>query len=191
MDHVSGLLETANEEGFAFFYCKRDEESRRNPLSVLQSCVRQLSTPTARSNEMRAVLRRLCYKSRLEGGNLSFALCKQQLLESVNLYPKTTIVLDALDECDPDTRCELVETIDYLLSEARRPLKVLISSRPDGDIRDCFAARPTVAIDATDNHGDIQKYIGEAIVKHRRWNRISKPLRDEIIRTLSDRSGGM
>jgi predicted NACHT family NTPase len=66
---------------------------------------------------------------------------REQLLESVNLYPKTTIVLDALDECDPKSRRHLVDAIELLLQQSGRPLKVFISSRPDRDIRERFLSR--------------------------------------------------
>ena len=61
--------------------------------------------------------------------------CEQQLLEAVNLYPRTTLVLDALDECDERSRIKFMQTIDFLVNESERALKVFISSRPDGDIK--------------------------------------------------------
>jgi hypothetical protein len=117
--------------------------------------------------------------------------CREQLLESVNLYPKTTIVLDALDECEPDTRGYLVDTLDLLLQKSERPLKIFISSRPDADIRDRFLSRPNIDIQATDNHDDIAKFVNEEIVKHRRWGRLSPSLREEVVETLLNRSSGM
>jgi ankyrin repeat domain-containing protein 50 len=140
---------------------------------------------------MRKQLRDLCREARLKGSDLGFELCKQQLLESVNFYPKTTLVLDALDECEPESRWRLVETIGDLMSKSKRPLKVFVSSRPNGDIREFFASRPNVEIQATDNQDDIKKFVNEEIVKHRRWNKISPSLREEVVRILLDRSSGM
>lgn len=128
---------------------------------------------------------------REKGSDLTFDTCKEQLLESVNLYPKTTLVLDALDECEPDTRFRLLDTIEHLLQNSERPLKIFISSRPDGDIRDRFLSRPNIEIQATDNQDDIARFVNEEIMKHRRWGKISPPLRESIVGTLLNRSQGM
>ncbi|KAK0701566.1 ankyrin repeat-containing domain protein [Lasiosphaeria miniovina] len=140
---------------------------------------------------MRRKLRTLYKEMRLKGSDLSFNTCREQLLESVNLYSKTTLVLDALDECEGDSRCQLLEMVDFLLSEAERPIKIFIASRPNADIRDQFLARPHIEIQATDNQNDIEKFVNREIVKHRRWNRFSASLRGEIVKTLLNRSDGM
>jgi hypothetical protein len=118
-------------------------------------------------------------------------MCKQQLLESVNLYPKTTLVLDALDECEPHLRSRLIEMIELILSKSNRPLKVFISSRPDSDIRESFLSRPSVEIQAMENRGDIEKFVNQEIVKHGRWNKMSPSLREDIVKTLLGGSGDM
>ncbi|KAK3933812.1 hypothetical protein QBC46DRAFT_326021 [Diplogelasinospora grovesii] len=191
IDHVQSLLKTSNNEGFAFFYCNRNEEERRKPDSILRSYVRQLSTAARHPGDMRKRLRDLCRETREKGSDLDVDTCKEQLLESVNLYPKTTLVLDALDECEPDSRGRLVDTIEFLLARSERPLKVFISSRPDTDIRYQFKSRPNIEVQATDNQADIKKFVNEEIAKHRRWGEMSPPLQEEIVRVLLDRSQGM
>ncbi|GAB1320797.1 NACHT domain-containing protein [Madurella fahalii] len=192
IDHIRSLLERSpNQEGFAFFYCNRNEEERRKPLSVLRSYVRQLSTAASHPREMRKKLRELWHKMTLEGSELGFGACREQLLESVNLYQSTTLVLDALDECDPDSRRELVDTIEFLLSKSEKPLRILISSRPDRDIRSRFLDKPNIEIRAGHNENDIRKFVDEEIVKHEGWADMSPSLRDEIVKALLDRSDGM
>jgi hypothetical protein len=167
IDYVRGVLGASrNHEGFAFFYCNRGEENRRDPLAVLRSFVRQLSTAAACPGGMRGKLRSLCSELRLKGSELTFEECREQLLESVNLYPKTTLVLDALDEFEPRSRRRLIDAMEHLLQRSERPLKVFISSRPDGDIRDRFLSRPNIEIQAIDNQDDIAKFVNGKIVKH-------------------------
>lgn len=190
VDHIQGLCEASN-EAFAFFYCNRNEEERRQPLSVLRSYVRQLSTRASSPGAIRTKLRDLYREMKLKGSDLSFDTCREQLLESVNLYPKTTLVLDALDECEPTSRHRLVDMIDFLLANTRKPLKIFISSRPDADIRDRFLSRPHIEIQATDNQDDIEKFVNEEIIKHRRWNKMSLSLRGDMVKTLLDHSDGM
>ncbi|RYP07284.1 hypothetical protein DL764_002599 [Monosporascus ibericus] len=192
IDYVQSLLKgPRNGEGFAFFYCNRNEEERRKPLMVLRSYVRQLSTTARCPEEKRKKLQELWSERRLGGSALDLEDCREQLFELVNLYPRTTLVLDALDECEPDLRGELVNTVEILLSKSRRPLKVFISSRPDRDIRNRFLDRPNIEIQATHNETDIQKFVDEEIINHGAWEDISPQLKEEILRTLLARSQGM
>lgn len=158
---------------------------------MLQSYARQLATATAYPKMMQKHLRNLWHDSRVKGQDLGFEACKSQLLHSINLYDRTTLVLDALDECDPSSRFRLVETIEFLLSTASKPLRVFISSRPDGDIRDRFISLPNIEIQATDNQDDIKTFVNGEIFRHQRWNKMSTQLREEIVETLLTRSQGM
>ena len=140
---------------------------------------------------MRRRLRDLYQEAELNGSDLRIDMCREQLLESVNLYAKTTLILDALDECDADSRHQLLDTIEFLLSKAERPIKIFISSRPDTDIRERLLSRPHVEIQATDNQNDIETFVNEEIVRHRRWKVITASLQGDIIKTLLKRSDGM
>ncbi|KAK6082585.1 hypothetical protein SCUP515_02340 [Seiridium cupressi] len=192
IDHFQSLLEKRpEEEGFAFFYCNRNEEIRRKPLEILQCLVRQLSSAAGQAEEMRKSLYDFCIAKKRMGSGLSLQHCREQLLESVNLYAKTTLVLDALDECDPDTRAELTKTVEILLSQSRRPLRIFISSRPDRDIKAQFSLRPNIEIQAEHNEKDIERFVNEEIIKHGGWQYMSSPLRKEIVTTLLSRSDGM
>jgi hypothetical protein len=140
---------------------------------------------------MRKKLRDLWGGTKLRGSDLGFEACQEQLLESVNLYPRTTLVLDALDECEPDSRRKLVNAIKLLLSKSERPLKVFISSRPNRDIRDQFLSEPNIEIQARHNEKDIGKFVDKEIIKHDGWTEMSLSLQEEIVKVLLDRSQGM
>jgi hypothetical protein len=154
-----------------------------------------LSATAGHPGEMRKKLRDLYHKARLNGSDFSFDMCEEQLLESVNLYPRTTLVLDALDECDLGSRHKLVKAIKRLLSKSERPLKVFISSRPDRDIRQQFLSEPNsepnIEIQARHNEKDIRKFVDEEIIKHEAWRDMSPSLQEEIVKTLLDGSQGM
>ncbi|KAL5331179.1 hypothetical protein ACEPPN_000708 [Leptodophora sp. 'Broadleaf-Isolate-01'] len=192
IDHVRSRLQSSlSQEGFAFFYCNRGEEERQEPLSVLRSYTRQLSTTAGHPEEMRKKLRALWRETTLRGSDLGFEACREQLFESVNLYPRTTLVLDALDECDPGSRRKLIDAIKLLLSKSERPLKVFISSRPDRDIRFQFLSGPNIEIQARHNEKDIRKFVYEEIINHGGWRDMFPSLQEEIVKTLLDRSQGM
>jgi ankyrin repeat domain-containing protein 50 len=192
IDEIRDALKSnPNHEGLAFFYCNRNETERQKPLSVLRSFVRQLSTIANNEDSMQKSLRQLHIQTRLKASELSVDDCKDLLLKFINLYPKTTLVLDALDECDKHTRGVLIETFDHFLDHASKPVKIFISSRPDGDIKERLKSRANIEIQATDNHDDIATFVESEITKHRRWKKISPGLQEEIVETLRKRSQGM
>ncbi len=140
---------------------------------------------------MRPQLLGLYKKLRQNASELSLDDCAKQLLESVNLYRKTTLVLDALDECEPDSRKNIIKTIEGLLSTSQRPLKVFISSRRDRDIRSKFLDKPNIEIKATHNEKDIEKFVNEEIINHGGWEDMSANLQSKIVMALLQQSDGM
>ncbi|KAJ5375632.1 hypothetical protein N7517_007638 [Penicillium concentricum] len=192
IDHVQGLLESSSDHaGFAFFYCNRNEENRRDPLCILQSYVRQLSTAVGNTQHIRKRLKSVTDRTRRQGSHLGFEDCKIQLADSVNEYSETVIVLDALDECNQDSRWQLIHVIKDLVSNSDRPLKVFISSRPyDDDIKTQISGR-NIEIEAIDNQGDIEKFVNAEMEKPRRWGPIPADLRSKIVQVLCEDSQGM
>ncbi|KAJ5535881.1 hypothetical protein N7513_009067 [Penicillium frequentans] len=188
MDH---LKRSKNHTGFAYFYCNRNEDSRRDPLCVLQSYVRQLSTAVGRSGHMRRSLQVASDEARRQASQFGIKDCESQLLESVNGYSQTIFVLDALDECEPDSRYQLIKAIGDLVSKSDRLVKVFISSRPDIDIKNAFKYRSSIEILAMDNECDIEKFVNEEIEKPRQWGQISPQLQKDIVKAILDGSRGM
>ncbi|CAI7667495.1 unnamed protein product [Penicillium discolor] len=188
IDHVQGLLKSSSPDaGFAYFYCNQNEEERRDPLSILQSCVRQLSTAVGSTGHIRKSLQVVSDEARRKGSHLGLEACKTQLLESVNGYSQTSIIIDALDECYEHSRWQLIDVIRELVSKSDRPLKVFISSRPDEYIKTQFSGK-SIEIHAINNQDDIEKFVNAEIDKPRHWGPISQSLRSDIVRTLREGS---
>ncbi|KAJ5959510.1 uncharacterized protein N7479_006660 [Penicillium vulpinum] len=191
IDHVQDLLKSSpTHAGFAYFYCNRNEKNQSDPLCVLQSYVRQLSTAVGSTGHIRKRLQSVSDEARRQGSHLGFEACKIQILESVNGYSHTTIIIDALDECDKEQRWRLINVIQDLVSKSDQPLKVFISSRPDFDIKTQFSGK-SIEIRAINNQGDIEKFVNAEIDKPRQWMPISPSLRSDIVRILCEGSDGM
>lgn len=184
-----------NHEALAYFYCDRNQANRQDPASVLRSFVRQLST--ARTGDaIQSSLNQLYYQKKQTGfasGMLDMKECVSLLLQYVNTYPQTTLILDALDECDRRTRGQLIDALDNILDRALKPIKVFVSSRSELDIRHRFEKGPNVSIQATDNQDDIAKFVAARIEEDekRRQNKLSAELKEDIINTLLHKSQGM
>ncbi|KAJ4327744.1 hypothetical protein N0V84_001853 [Fusarium piperis] len=195
IDLVAESLGTRrNHEGFAFFYCNKTEPTRRQALSVLRSFVRQLSSPSSTSGHVHCGLKKLYFESKLNGSGWTLDLCKKYLIELFNFYPHTTIILDALDECEIEERGLLLDILDWASKSSSRPVKIFISSRPEGDIRQRLAHLPNLEISARNNSHDIEKFIKESADSLGPWSPAlerNKTLKEEIIQTLIEKSDGM
>ncbi|KAI3320880.1 hypothetical protein HD806DRAFT_221669 [Xylariaceae sp. AK1471] len=183
-----------NDESFAFFYCNRNEEDRRDALAILRSYIRQLSTTPQRSGFIYPELKQLYADSQLKGSGWTLGLCQEYLVKLFNLYPRTILVLDALDECKPEERASLLDFFDSIPSKTSKTVRIFISSRPEGDIRQRLIHLSSIEIQATDNEDDIATFVMQNIERNGRWRdtlQKNQPLKDKIVRTLLAQSNGM
>lgn len=126
---------------------------------MLRCFVRQLASPLSDCQSVRISLQEAWRAAKDRGSDLNLDACKAQLLSSFNLYSKTIIVLDALDEVAVNERRQLIRVLDELVSQSTSTVKVFIASRPDGDISFQFASKLNVQIRAADNMEDIDKFV--------------------------------
>lgn len=141
------------------------------------------------------------YEKRQKAGDLSNHLSihesKDLLVELCTGFPHSTLIVDALDECDAKTRGHLFDVLQHVVSESRATrVKAFVTSRDDEDLRKKFSGSPHVYIQERDNSGDINTYIAveieDCIVKKKLLDGvISSEFRDRIIRTLETGARGM
>ncbi|KAJ5841875.1 hypothetical protein N7534_011705 [Penicillium rubens] len=192
IDLVQGMLnDLPKDEGFAFFYCDKTEATRGQPQSIFQSYVRQLSTSASNPESIQTQLKEICQKSQEAGSTLRSGACKKQILESLNLYSKTTLVLDALDECGPESREELIDALRLFLRESKNTVKVFISSRPDPDIQSQLEGSISVSIQASNNQTDIQNFLEKELEKLAKTTACIRRLKTNIVDKLLERCQGM
>ncbi|GLA60459.1 hypothetical protein AtubIFM54640_000913 [Aspergillus tubingensis] len=199
IDHIQhNLARTPNDEGFAYFYCNRNEDIRTRPLAVARSYVRQLSSPASKTKSsntnswhIQSTLQSTYKNFRMEGADLHMKCCTKLITESLNLYPRTTLVLDAFDECDPSSRGDLLELFTDLLSNSTRPVKLFIASRPDRDVQQQVRSHTNIEVQATDNQQDIEAYISQEMPRLIENNGAFRELREMVESTLSEKSQGM
>ncbi|KAL6825226.1 hypothetical protein V8C40DRAFT_245837 [Trichoderma camerunense] len=191
IDHIKQTLETsAHDEGFAFFYCNRSGPSMLDPLVVLRSFVRQLSYKAYRYNHIQTSVIQKCQLAKQEGRDLSFEDCKALILGSLNLYPKTTLILDALDESEVSTY-NLAEILVDLMERATKPVKVFISSRPGREYLKAFEDKCIITINSNNQKDDIEKFLRKTLYSQPFFNRRKAEIQEIIKETFRSRNGGM
>lgn len=191
IDHIKKRLEGSEPNcGLAYFYCNRNDIDRRQPITILSSLVRQLASPVGRVDEVHQCIQELDNKLRSECLKMDLQLCKDTLIELSASYQRSSIVLDALDECDEETRSQLMGCLNEILSRCRN-LKIFVSSRMEYDIKQYFKSQPAITIRATETQNDIESFIREKLTSDARWNSLDRELREEAQSTLFAKSDGM
>ncbi len=72
----------------------------------------------------------------------------------------TTIIIDALDECDPEKRQSLLDVLESILQESSLGLvKIFLSSRDDQDIVCSLRDYPNVDVVSDKNTTDIEAFV--------------------------------
>ncbi|KAL6787532.1 hypothetical protein J3E68DRAFT_445375 [Trichoderma sp. SZMC 28012] len=191
IDHVKQILETsAHDEGFAFYYCNRSGPLMLDPLIVLRSFVRQLSYKACHYDRIQTTVIQKCRLAKQEGRDLSYKDCKELILISLNLYPKTTLILDALDESDVSIY-NLAEFLIELMEKATKPVKVLISTRPNREYLKVLEDRYIITVNSDNQQGDIEKFLHETLYSQLFFNRRQADIQELIKETFRSRNGGM
>ena len=183
----------------AYFYCARNaaEPERANPESVLLSIARQLSGSDITKPICGATAQRYAglRKKGLDGRKLSRQETVALILELLENSP-ATLVIDALDECDPSRRHELFSSLDRIIQNSANVVKILVSSRDDGDILCRLERSPNVYISAKYNADDICRFIQYEVssaIQNKRLlhGEVADHVRCQIIRTLEANAQGM
>jgi hypothetical protein len=184
--------------GYFFFDFK--DTAKQDMRALLTSLLVQLSD---QSNSYCDKLLTV-YSNHLRGselpmpGNNALTQCLEEMLTLHGQVP-VYLIIDALDECPdscgiPSSRGMVLEFVKGL-TELRLPnLRLFVTSRPENDIRAALKSltcTPLMLHDEIGQKRDIVNYITYVVdseMNIKRWREEDKNL---VIRTLSDRAGGM
>ena len=151
-----------------YFYCTRSaaEPERSNPHAVLASVLRQLSCVQPDAPILGPVVEK--YRSQGEGfssNGLDLDDSRDLIIRLIEDYSMTTIVVDALDECDPLMRQSLLDAFEHILKESLGLVKIFVSSRNDQDIVCTLREYPNMDISSDKNTTDIGAYVKTETMK--------------------------
>ena len=141
----------------------------------------------------------LCRGSELQKlANGALTKCLEGMLAIPGQLP-VYLIIDALDECPdgsgiPSSRGKVLELVKTLVELHLPNLRIFATSRPESDIRIALEPLMWTSISIHDEDGqksDIMDYIHYIVysdVNMKKWREDDKKL---VIKTLSDRAGGM
>ena len=197
---VQHLIQQHNDYGGAYplyFYCSKStrDMKRSDPEQILRCLVQQASSipggPQLHSKT------RLRYEQRRKAGQLSIEEAIGLLMSTVERRPVTYIFLDALDECERETRHELTKALEIILNDSPSLIKIFVSSRDDQDIVLSLDNYPSVVIDASENQHDIALYVlnrTQTLIDEKRLlgaHFVTHKLRNSICERLCEGAQGM
>ncbi|KAL4969617.1 ankyrin repeat domain-containing protein [Aspergillus stella-maris] len=196
------LVETlkTQEENIAFFFCSRSLNSsdRQDPKIILRSFVHQLSVRL--QHDQFPKLLRETFRKRHSSGMGDEGLDYPECLEILNALlasdSSTTIVIDAIDECNMEDRNALLASLQQLLDLPGILLRIFISSRADPDITVRLNQWPSVAIEEALTRQDMERFVQREVTqaierKLLLYGNVSSDLEAKIIGALLAKSGGM
>jgi Cdc6-like AAA superfamily ATPase len=162
IDEIMKASESNDMHALAYFYCSRDtaEPQRAKPQGILACIARQLSRQSGSKSIAAPTLALYNKLHSMDGSRRppSIAELCGLIRELTELYDRSMIVVDALDECDSDTRWELVEALESI-TESASLVKVFVSSREEGDLRLSLQTHSGLQVTSLENEGDIRKFV--------------------------------
>ena len=180
-----------------FFYCSKSsaEAQRSDPTILMRTLLRQAITSSPEI-PMRIRAR---YESRKNDGAMSFEEAVRFMTDVSNEHEITYILIDALDECNKETRAELLDALQYLLQESSTLIKIFVASRNNHDLLDVLKDYPQIRIEGSKNQTDIDKFVERKVDdcidrrprKLLRTVDVPNSLREKIKRALRDGAQSM
>jgi hypothetical protein len=140
------------------------------------------------------------YKDRLRKGQKSSPLTLKESLDILvhltDIYPQTTMCIDALDEVDDTTRIRLLEALNYVMKHSKNLVKVFATTRMDPDIVLQFEFFPRIELQPDDNFVDIKNFVEMSVQqaiddKRLLHGAVPLDLKEEVCAVLRERSKGM
>lgn len=126
----------------------------------------------------------------------SLAESQKLLVRLTDIYPQTTICIDALDEVEHRMRIALLESLCLVMERSQNLVRIFATTRMDPDILLQFEKFPRIELRPEDKEGDInhfvqskvQSVIDDGQLLH---GDVPDDLKAKICGTLRKRSNGM
>ncbi len=183
----------------AYFYCSRTEPGRSRSEHVFRSIVKQMSrsdSDTTKLPDSVIAIYEKREKDHFAKGPLQVAESIELIINLASRFSATTIVIDALDECETNTRDELLCGLNTIIERVASLIKIFVSSRIEPDITAYLQDLPHVYVDKSRNGLDINAYVRHEVEKASAGKRLlfgraSTELKQEVIERLMEGAQGM
>ena len=169
----------------AYHYFDFRDQQCQSAEAMLSSLLKQLaSAKTELSYHVLELYRKFTRQQRQP---------KREDLEEVIMpvckaFDRVFLVIDALDECNPERRRAVLEALKRLYEV--QSISIFVTSRPyPGDVQKAFEPFPKIDIEARDP--DIRKYVRREIDSNHNLDDTDEELKEEIVVKMSQKARRM
>ena len=172
----------------AGLYCDYLAQEEQSTANILGAILKQLLERDGIPEHVRQAFRR--DKRGFGGRAVQLLDLGKMLKRAIASLPGVFICIDALDECLPDNRRELVDSLEDII-RASPTTRLFLTGRPHvrDEIQRCFAFALMIPIIPT--IGDITRYLKRKLDRDNTPNAMDDSLRAEIIRVIPGRISQM
>ena len=172
--------------GIAYLYCNFRRQQEQKPDNLLASLLKHL---VQKSPSIPASLLQLYEQRQNSSQRLGFDEISEILRSLIQIFSKTYIVVDALDEChvSQGDRHRFLTELFSLQQELN--VKLLVTSRDIPEIKNYFSKSLVLEIRASED--DVWKYLNSQVSRLPSFVSNSIPLQQEITRQITSAVDGM
>ena len=183
----------------AYHYFDFKDASKRHVRGLLSSLLSQLSDDSDACRDVLHELFKICRNGSERPGDAALVECLGTILK-LSGQP-IFIIIDALDECPsttgtPSAREEVLNVVEDLVGSNCSNLFICITTRPEQDIQAVLnpltaASRRVSLHEERGQREDIRRYVRSFVRAERAMRRWREEDKELVIKTLSERAGGM
>jgi ankyrin repeat protein len=184
-----------------FFFQKTNDEAVKTAAAACRTIIHQL---VCQVPEALPILQKkhdsLSARGSFEWSWETLSAMLGEMLAQISHDSRVYIILDALDECELESRVLILDWAKELVDEhaasmtsqgLQTDLRILVASRSDGDIIDHLSDYPTIEITAADTENDIQALIHTRVEKFARQRHLGSDVTQPILQFLESNAHGM
>jgi hypothetical protein len=120
---------------------------------------------------------------------MSLDVARDTFIQLMKLVPSVYIVVDALDESDDGV--SLAEELSNIMAVSPTQVKIIITSRPESDIRRISKTTPQIFIEEADTKSDVELFIADSIHNSEGLEYYGDDVKQNLINRLIDKAGNM
>ncbi|KAJ6192456.1 ankyrin repeat domain-containing protein [Bipolaris maydis] len=151
IDHLLNTVQDSS-HGVAYVYCNYKAREEQEISSLLAAILKQLVQGQLSKADR---LEELYLKHADRGTKPSLFEIYDTLRDVIASYQSVYIVVDALDECHEDTRCQFLAKLRDL--QAIHDIRLMVTSRFMPDIKDALSRGPSLEVQAS--REDVKRFV--------------------------------
>ncbi|KAH0563355.1 hypothetical protein GP486_002074 [Trichoglossum hirsutum] len=169
-------LEVEPETALGYAFCRRGDESFQDPTKIFGALAKQVSE---HKSAIDPVLEMECRASHSSTSPSQRAI-RLVMASAVKQFRQIFLVVDALDECKDND--QLAQDLrDLVENKGLPPVKVIVFSRHEYNLEECFRPYKQIEPDLGANEEDLKAYIYSLFPDDSQKKSVNAEIRDECI----------